>query len=136
MRIPQATSWTCTLLAAALAAGLVAQPLLPRAATAQDAPPGGKPEMKGEPKSEAKPAAKPAAAAAPASAPVPAEDPVEVALRKAIAYLYKQQKNDNWEQVQRRETDVPHDVKGMQWGGITSMVTYALLAAGENPQDP
>jgi hypothetical protein len=140
MRIPEATSWARTLMAAALVAGLVAQPLLPGRATAQDAPPPAKaeakPEAKGEPKPEAKPAAKPAAAAAPASAPVPAEDPVEVALRKAIAYLYKQQKNDNWEEVQRRESDVPYDVKGMQWGGITSMVTYALLAAGENPQDP
>jgi hypothetical protein len=28
------------------------------------------------------------------------------------------------------------DVSGLQWGGLTSMATYALLAAGESPQHP
>ena len=27
------------------------------------------------------------------------------------------------------------DLKGRQWGGLTAIATYALVASGENPQD-
>src|SRR5262249_19890628 len=81
-------------------------------------------------------------AAAPAAAPSPAAprgvaaEKVDAALEKAKAFLYSQQKNGNWEDVQAPEAKViPPDVKSGQWGGLTAIATYALLAAGENPQD-
>src|SRR5689334_22505091 len=63
---------------------------------------------------------------------------VDQALEKAKAYLYSQQKNGNWEESQKRETageHLSHDVSGDQWGGVTAVATYALLASGESPQD-
>jgi hypothetical protein len=74
-------------------------------------------------------------AATTANAPV-SNDPVEVAIRKAVAFLYSQQKNGNWEQNQRRQGDGAPDVNGAQWGGLTAIATYGLLASGENPQNP
>jgi hypothetical protein len=47
--------------------------------------------------------------------------------------IYKAQKKDNWEQVALPDTDgKPHEVTGGQWGGLTSIATYALLASGES----
>jgi hypothetical protein len=60
--------------------------------------------------------------------------------RKAIQYLYSQEKNGSW--------DPPAPTAGANgvtfdwtatwtnWGGPTAVITYALLAAGENPNDP
>jgi hypothetical protein len=102
------------------------------------AKPGAKPE---KPK-PAKPAEKPApkhATAPPATAAgeeAGTNDPVELAIRRAVDYLYKTQKGDNWEVSPRRNGDGVADVSGLQWGGLTSMATYALLAAGESPQHP
>lgn len=80
--------------------------------------------------------AAPAAPAAKDDDPM-ANDPVEQAIRKAVAYLYKTQKGDNWEQAPRRDADAKaHEVTGVQYGGLTAMAVYGLLAAGESPQKP
>jgi hypothetical protein len=62
---------------------------------------------------------------------------VDTAIAKAVKYLYAKQKDGNWERVQKRNpTTKPQDRTGGQWGGETALVTYALLAAGESPQNP
>src|SRR5688572_23643810 len=63
-------------------------------------------------------------------------DPVGLSVRRAVEFLYSQQKNGNWEEAPRRQGDDAASTAGAQWGGISAMVTYALLAAGESPQDP
>jgi len=64
---------------------------------------------------------------------------VDNAINKAKAFLFSKQKDGNWESV-----PVPTDPKtpqhnyyvtGAQWGGLTSLATYALLASGEKPQE-
>ncbi|MDB5320148.1 MAG: hypothetical protein JWN40_1779 [Phycisphaerales bacterium] len=57
---------------------------------------------------------------------------VDKAIDKAKAYLYAQQKNGTWEIA--AEGDM--SPKGRHRGGLTALVTYALVASGENPQDP
>src|SRR5690349_17587095 len=74
-----------------------------------------------------------AVAAAPARAATPKE--VDDAVAKAVKYLYQVQQDGNWEIVPNPVNQDGPDVKGKQWGGLTAMATYALLAAGENPQD-
>jgi len=61
---------------------------------------------------------------------------VDEAIKKAIAYIYSQQAEGNWEVVQKREKDDAANVEGWQWGGLTSLATCALLYARESPQDP
>src|SRR3954463_1252740 len=61
---------------------------------------------------------------------------VDAAIKKAIAYIYSQQAEGNWEAVQKREKDDPANVEGWQWGGLSSLATCALLYARESPQDP
>jgi hypothetical protein len=76
-------------------------------------------------------------AALPTSAATPAE--VDQALQKAKDFLYGQQKNGTWEQVAQRQSSAErpdNDTGGDQWGGLTAVCTYALLASGESPQDP
>jgi len=65
---------------------------------------------------------------------------VQKAIEKAKDWLYKQQNpKGTWERV---EKPVPNGEKGnadpdaRQWGGLTSLATYALLAAEESPQTP
>lgn len=65
-----------------------------------------------------------------------ANDPVEIAIRKGVQYLYSQEKNGNWEASPTRQGMENADPNGLQWGGVTSMAVYGLLAAGENSQDP
>jgi len=68
-----------------------------------------------------------AAATAPARAATPEQ--VDEAIKKAIAYLYAAQlKDGTWE---------PGGVAANNhvYGGYTAIATYALLAAGESPQD-
>ena len=60
---------------------------------------------------------------------------VNDAIDKAVKYLYDVQQGDNWELVQSPTGDERPSVRGKQWGGLTAMATYALLAAGQNPQD-
>src|SRR5687768_14636106 len=74
-------------------------------------------------------------AAAPARAATP--DEVKESIKKGVDFLYKTQNADgSWELVGAPTTQGGHEVTGKQWGGLTAMATYALLAAGENEQDP
>ena len=63
-------------------------------------------------------------------------------LARAKEYLYKQQANGNWEEVQKRqprnrEQSVSgQDISSTQWGGQTALAVFALLVAGERAQDP
>jgi hypothetical protein len=63
---------------------------------------------------------------------------IQTAIDKGKAYLYKTQKNGNWEvvQVPDPKIDSGYDVENTQFGGLTAVATFALLAAGEDPQDP
>ncbi len=67
-------------------------------------------------------------------------DPVAVqaAIKKGVEYLYSMQGADgSWEVVPQPEAKgEPHSIKAGQWGGQTALATYALLAAGESPQNP
>ena len=72
-------------------------------------------------------------AAGGASAASPKE--VNAAVDKAVKYLYEVQQGAHWEMSEAPTSDEKHSVRGKQWGGLTAMATYALLAAGENPQD-
>ena len=62
---------------------------------------------------------------------------VDAAIKKGVDYLYSQQKKGNWESSPKREpTSQPNDYRiGGQWGGRTALITYALLAADQSPQD-
>ena len=53
---------------------------------------------------------------------------IDKALAKGKEFIYSQQKGDNWEQ--------PLEWHGDQSTGQTALAVYALLANGENPQDP
>jgi hypothetical protein len=65
----------------------------------------------------------------------PAE--VDKALAKGKAFLYSKMKDANWESVPKRvPTAARHETIGGQWGGETALAVYALLAAGEDPNDP
>ncbi|HEX8339557.1 MAG TPA: DUF4159 domain-containing protein [Tepidisphaeraceae bacterium] len=74
------------------------------------------------------------AAARPAAAATPEQ--IDAAIKKGVAYLYKQQNSHgNWERVQVAPGGNAGADLG-QWGGRTALCTYALLAAGEKPLDP
>jgi hypothetical protein len=60
---------------------------------------------------------------------------VNEAIDRGVKYLYDVQQGSNWELVQAPTSDDKASVRGKQWGGLTAMATYALLAAGQNPQD-
>ncbi|HEY2588985.1 MAG TPA: DUF4159 domain-containing protein [Tepidisphaeraceae bacterium] len=68
---------------------------------------------------------------------------IDAAIEKGKQYLYSQLKKDGtWEEVSKPEINGPKqgwrqlDYKARQWGGQTAICAYALIAAGENPQDP
>src|SRR5437660_8364853 len=65
---------------------------------------------------------------------------VDRAIEKAKAYLYSQLKPEgHWENDDKRLTikhDDWHKMQGDSYGGWTALAVYALLASGENPQDP
>ncbi len=95
----------------------------------------------------------------------PSPEAVDAAIKKAIAFLYKQQKGDNWETVAHRD---PREMAFMtleherfekdkkegkasgegptrpnhagpndwQWGGASALAICALLYAGESQQNP
>jgi hypothetical protein len=115
MTFSLAKTWSRSLLTAVLSAGLLGP-----ATWAADAPPASKPAAPGK---------------APAARRAPA-DPIEAAIHRGVEYLYKVQKGDNWEVSSTPRGDDAAKVDGAQWGGLTAMATYALLAAGESPQDP
>jgi hypothetical protein len=64
-----------------------------------------------------------------ARAATPAE--VEAAIQKGVKYLYSAQVAGLWDPVNPAKAAKP-----IHWGGETALATYALLAAGENRQDP
>ena len=75
-------------------------------------------------------------------APCPAatSDEVDNAIKKGVEYLYsRQDKDGTWERSLQPELNKGKNpqlnFKGRQWGGLTSVAVYALLATGENPQD-
>src|SRR4051812_19205734 len=53
---------------------------------------------------------------------------VEAAIRKGVDHLYAVQSGDNWDNGWNQDNS--------NTGGRTALVTYALLAAGESPQNP
>ena len=61
---------------------------------------------------------------------------VNAAIEKARGFLHKHANGEgNWEEVAKpAEKGTNADVKGKQWGGLTSIATYALLAAGDDAQ--
>jgi hypothetical protein len=63
---------------------------------------------------------------------------VERTIAKAKAFIYKEQKpNGSWEESDKPdENSQPPYLTGGQFGGRTTICTYALLAAGESHQDP
>src|SRR5829696_4030937 len=61
---------------------------------------------------------------------------VDQSIKKAVDWLYAKQKDGTWEEVPARKPDGKvWSVSGGQWGGETALAVYALLAAGESPQD-
>src|SRR2546426_10082910 len=53
---------------------------------------------------------------------------VEQAIRKGVEHLYQIQSGDNWDNDWKQDNS--------NTGGRTALVAYALLAAGESPQNP
>jgi hypothetical protein len=71
----------------------------------------------------------------PARAATPAE--IDVAIRNGVKFLYSVQSEEgNWDFVLKPDDKgkYPGDVR--QSGGPTALAVYALLTAGESPQDP
>src|SRR5438874_989426 len=64
---------------------------------------------------------------------------IDQAISRGISFLYSKQHDGNWEVVPKPQSGpgiFAGDVKGSQWGGISAICTFALLAAGESTQDP
>jgi hypothetical protein len=80
-------------------------------------------------------AAEPADEGAAGAAAVPGHA-IESALSKAKGFLYARQIKGNWEDAPQGVYQNDNSYNGGQWGGLTALATYALLAAGENPQEP
>src|SRR5436309_3009459 len=53
---------------------------------------------------------------------------IDSTIKLAKNWIYKQQAGDNWEK--------PYEQHGDQKSGQTALAVYALLTAGESPQDP
>jgi len=72
----------------------------------------------------------------PAAAATPEQ--VDAALQKGKDHLYKKMDPKQfWEEVPMMdEKEGSHSVKGRQWGGLTAISVYALLASGEKHLDP
>jgi hypothetical protein len=70
------------------------------------------------------------------TAPAVSPHAVASALAKAKAFLYARQIEGNWEDAPQGVYRNDNNYNGGQWGGLTALATYALLAAGENPQEP
>src|SRR4051794_21943292 len=62
---------------------------------------------------------------------------IDDSVKKGVEWLKKTQKpGGDWEVAEAMNpAGAQHEVTGKQWGGLTAMSTYALLAAGENPQE-
>ncbi|HSV15353.1 MAG TPA: hypothetical protein VLI90_13925, partial [Tepidisphaeraceae bacterium] len=62
-------------------------------------------------------------------------DQIEAAIQKAKAFVYSQQKEGIWEKradpppdSMRKEKGFNYKIDGGQWGGLTALATYALVA--------
>src|SRR3954452_17422681 len=76
------------------------------------------------------------AGAGAATLPPATPEKIDEAIKKGVEYLYNKQKNGHWENAEKRDPTTKHwDMEGGQFGGRTALVTYALLAADESPQD-
>ena len=60
---------------------------------------------------------------------------VNKALEKAKAYVYSQHKEGTWETSPKQDLKSTDKNVGSQWGGLTAISVYALLAAGESPSE-
>ncbi|MDB5172264.1 MAG: Prenyltransferase and squalene oxidase repeat protein [Phycisphaerales bacterium] len=73
----------------------------------------------------------------PAPARGATQQQIEKAVQKAKEVIYKaQNKEGNWESSPKVLGDGNSETTGRQWGGLTAIATYALLAAGEPRTDP
>src|SRR5947209_9927596 len=64
-------------------------------------------------------------------------DEIDRALDNGKRYLYAKQRAGNWEERAKPDANgFPFDETAGQWGGLTAIATYSLLAVGDNPQDP
>jgi hypothetical protein len=70
---------------------------------------------------------------------------IEQALQRAKKYIYSVQTKDQWDLARPGPPAMPNaagminqlDIQNSsQWGGMTALATYALLASGDSPQDP
>lgn len=70
--------------------------------------------------------------------PVLAATPQQIqdTIDRTKQYIYSQQQNGTWEKSPRDPENRSNLSSGGQWGGTTALAVYALLASGENPQDP
>ena len=59
-------------------------------------------------------------------------DQIDQSIAKAKQFLYAQQKDGNWEIVAARKNSEHGRVFGSEFGGMTAITTYALLASGVN----
>ena len=69
-------------------------------------------------------------------APAATPEQVGAAITKGREFLLRTQKDGNWETAQAPTDTSPPSVVGGQWGGMTALATYALLAAGEPVSNP
>ena len=62
---------------------------------------------------------------------------VNGAIDRGKAFLYARQHNGNWEVVSKRKPGIkpPNDPSGLQFGGMTALATFALLACGDSAAD-
>jgi hypothetical protein len=62
---------------------------------------------------------------------------VQAAIDRAREFLYAQRnRQGTWETAAAAvASKTAYDVEGGQWGGLTSLAAYSLLAAGDNPRD-
>jgi hypothetical protein len=67
-----------------------------------------------------------------ASASVVLPQQIDASIKKAVDFLYSKQRDGVWEGDGVGELSPT----GKTHGGLTAIATYALLAAGENPNDP
>jgi hypothetical protein len=81
----------------------------------------------------------------PAQALSSRQQQIEASLKRAREYLYKQQSNANWDvpaRIPDPELSSPIAMKvidvqnSSQWGGLSALAVYALLASGESEKDP
>lgn len=68
------------------------------------------------------------------------EQQVDESIKKGIEFLYSKQGSDGtWERSSHPKLNKGHDPQlpydQRQWGGLTAIATYALLASGETPQE-